>query len=740
VDNEGTGVSGPEVLRVAINAPLRRLFDYLPPKGLATVAKGMRLRVPFGRTRQVGVVVGIGDASELPRERLKRALEVIDERPLLSDTDLDLLLWAARYYAHPVGEVVAAALPSLVRKGRDVSGASVTLRVTDAGREADVEALARRAPRQAGILRRLLDASVAGPDAADAFGPGWRDAFRRLSDRGLCEEATQERRTDVPVRIGYREGPPLTDRQRAAVDTIAASASDERPLLLFGVTGSGKTEVYLEAIEKILRDGGQAMVLVPEIGLTPQLVRRFRRRFDCPMAVLHSGLTDRERLDAWLAARDGAAPVVIGTRSAVFTPLPRCGLIVVDEEHDSSFKQQEGFRYSARDLAVVRGRLSGAPVVLGSATPSLESWRNAAAGRYRRMDLPERPGASSHPRMRTIDLRTTPARDGLTAPLLAAMQRHLDAGDQVMLYLNRRGYATAMFCCECGWVAECSRCDARMVLHQRASRLRCHHCGSESAPPSICAECGSGLRPIGQGTEKIEDELARCFPGLRVARLDRDSTASSQKLARVLEDMRTGDTRILVGTQMLTKGHDFPDVTLVGVLDADQGLFGTDFRSDERLAQTILQVSGRAGRRHRQGEVLLQTAYPQHPLLGKLIGGGYGEFADEALREREAARWPPYSHLALVRAQAHRREIPLRFLAQCARAAEADAQAGVRVLGPGPAPMEKRSGRYRAHLLLQADQRAPLHALIDRLLLRIESMPDTRRVRWSLDVDPVELY
>jgi len=417
-----------------------------------------------------------------------------------------------------------------------------------------------------------------------------------------------------------------------------------------------------------------------------------------------------------------------------------CGLIAVDEEHDPSFKQQEGFRYSARDVAVVRAHRAGIPVVLGSATPSLESMRNAEAGRYRRVDLAERAGASAHPRVRVVDLRVTPARDGLTTPLLEAMQRHLAGDGQVILFLNRRGYATALFCTECGWVAECPRCDSRMTLHQRPPSLRCHHCDRSETPPQTCGQCGAGLRPVGQGTERIEDALASLFPDIPASRLDRDTARSREALTTLLDDMRHGRTRILIGTQMLTKGHDFPDVTLVGVLNCDQGLFGTDFRSDERLAQTILQVSGRAGRRQRRGEVLLQTSYPQHPLLGYLVRGGYAEFAREALEERAAARWPPFTHLALLRAEATGREAPREFLQRCRDMAEARGISDVSILGPAPAPMERRSGRYRAQLLFRSDSRPPLHALIDGLLPAVEAMKASRRVRWSLDVDPVELF
>jgi primosomal protein N' (replication factor Y) len=728
------------ILKVAVNAPLRRLFDYLPPKAGELPAPGVRVRVPFGGTRQVGVVVALAESSDVPAGRLRRAEEVLDREPLFGAGELSLLNWAARYYAHPVGEVFAAAMPVLARKGRSLDARSLAVGATESADEAAVERLERRAPKQAAILRRLLAGPIPLESAGEALGDGWRPAFRRLADKSLVEQFECTAPGIDASQLEAEPGPDLTPSQQMAVDTILAGGPEPSPVLLFGVTGSGKTEVYLRAIDSVLEQGRQALVLVPEIGLTPQIVRRFRRRFACPVAVLHSGLSEKSRFDAWADARSGRARVVIGTRSAVFTPMADCGLIAVDEEHDPSFKQQEGFRYSARDVAVVRGHMGRIPVVLGSATPSLESMRNADIGRYRRADLVERPGATSHPRVRVVDLRTTPAREGLTAPLLEAMQRHLGAGGQVILFLNRRGYATALFCTECGWVAECPRCDARMTLHQHPVGLRCHHCGRAEPVPATCGTCGAGVRPAGQGTERIEIALGAQFPGINVARLDRDTARSGEALATLLDDMRCGATRILIGTQMLTKGHDFPDVTLVGILNCDQGLFGTDFRSDERLAQTILQVSGRAGRRHRQGEVFLQTAYPQHPLLGHLVRGGYGAFSSEALRERSEAGWPPYSHLALIRAEAHGRAEPLGFLELCRDVATRAAASTVSVLGPAPAPMERRSGRYRAQLLLKATHRPSLQALIDSLVTSVEATPEARRVRWSLDVDPVELF
>ncbi len=740
MENEAALLPGEPILRVAINAPLRRLFDYLPPKAGGALLPGVRVRVPFGRTRQIGLLVELARKTDVAAGRLRRAEEILDREPLLAAPDLDLLLWAARYYGHPVGEVLGAAIPALARQGRGMGAARLCLRATVRACPADVEQLEKRAPRQAAILLRLLERPLDIEDAAGDLGPGWQEPTRRLQVRGLAEVVEMSAEPPEEDAAPIAGGPTLTPSQEAAVAAILDTQKEPGPVLLFGVTGSGKTEVYLRVIESVLAEGRQAMVLVPEIGLTPQTLRRFQRRFGYPIAVLHSGLTDRSRLDAWMDARSGRARIVIGTRSAVFTPMQDCGVIAVDEEHDPSFKQQEGFRYSARDVAVVRAHKAGIPVVLGSATPSLESMRNAEAGRYRRVDLAERPGASSHPRVRVVDLRVTPARDGLTAPLLETMQRHLASDGQVILFLNRRGYATALFCTECGWVAECPRCDARMTLHQHPVSLRCHHCDRSEPPPPTCGRCGAGLRPVGQGTERIEAALAGLFPDVATGRLDRDTARNREALAALLEDMRHGRTRILIGTQMLTKGHDFPDVTLVGVLNCDQGLFGTDFRSDERLAQTILQVSGRAGRRHRQGEVLLQTSYPQHPLLGHLVRGGYAEFAREALQERAEAGWPPYTHLALLRAEAAGRGTAMGFLQRCREKAGARNAPSVAILGPAPAPMERRSGRYRAQLLLRSTTRPPLHALLEELLPIIESMKESRHVRWSLDVDPVELF
>jgi primosomal protein N' (replication factor Y) len=508
--------------------------------------------------------------------------------------------------------------------------------------------------------------------------------------------------------------------------------------LLYGVTGSGKTEVFFRLISDALARGRQCLLLVPEIALTPQLERRLRARFPVKLAVFHSGLTASQRLGAWRAARSGEARLIVGTRSAAFAPLREAGLIVVDEEHDPSYKQQSGFRYSGRDLAVKRAKSLDVPIVLASATPSLESFRNAVEGRYRLLTLPTRIGAARTPKMRVIDLNQHAMRHGLSTPLLSAMEQHLGRGNQVLLFINRRGFAPVLFCPECEKTSDCRRCDARMTVHARAGQLRCHHCGSREPLHWTCPDCGAERVGVGAGTERITSELEQLYPDHAIARLDRDAVIGREELDRVLDRIETGEARIIVGTQLLTKGHDFPRVTLVGVLNADQGLFGTDFRSEERLAQTIIQVAGRAGRREHPGEVLIQTHYPAHPLLQDLLSGDYGAFAEHALAERRATGWPPFSHLAVFRAEAHERDRVFAFLGRLERHCGRD-DGGLKVFGPTPDWMERRDGRFRAQLLFQASRRNRLHAALRSCLDALAGWPETRRVRWSIDVDPVEL-
>ena len=507
------------------------------------------------------------------------------------------------------------------------------------------------------------------------------------------------------------------------MDAVLDRLSTFAPFVLDGVTGSGKTEVYLRVIERVVETGRQALVLIPEIGLTPQLLARFHARLPCRVEALHSGLSDGERLSAWTHARNGTAEVVVGTRSAVFVPLARPGLFIVDEEHDLSLKQQEGFRYSARDLSVVRARDAGVPILLGSATPSLESVENVRRGRYRRLDLPHRAGGARPPRIDVVDLRSRPFDSGLCDVLIEALEHTRDRSEQALLFINRRGYAPILVCHACGWIAECRRCDARLVYHRDDGRLRCHHCAAEHPLITECPECGSkDVRRLGLGTERVARALESRIDGLRVARMDRDVTRRRGSLEALLDRVHEGDVDVVVGTQMLAKGHHFPNVTLVAILDVDGGLFGLDFRAPERMAQLLLQVAGRAGRSDRAGRVLLQTHHPDHPLLRELVLEGYRKFCEGALAERHHARLPPYASLALVRAEALNREAPHSFLSDaeaCARRRPCD---GVAVLGPVPSPMERRAGRYRAQLLVDARTRSALQRFLPGWITDLESL------------------
>jgi primosomal protein N' (replication factor Y) (superfamily II helicase) len=754
----------PDILRVALDVPLRRLFDYRAPSSESSAAcdtrspvpLGARVRVPFGRRRLVGLVVETALESELPAEQLKAALERLDPGPILDAGILGLLKWAADYYHYPLGQAVAAALPKALRLGAPAVRRERSWLATPEGAGAFERGEPVRAPKQRRLLGVLIERERATDGALDLALPSWREAARALARRGwiaaISREAGStetaqgsETRESTELREGLgasgstRGAPPLTPAQEAAVERICGSLGRFASWVLHGITGSGKTEVYLRVIEQVLRRGERALVLVPEIGLTPQLVRRFRERFAAPLVVMHSALSDRERLEAWREAFRGGASIVIGTRSAVFAPLPKLGLIVVDEEHDPSFKQHDGgFRYSARDVAVVRAQRAGVPVVLGSATPALETLHNVETQRYERLSLPYRATQNQPPRLSLIDLRAHPVHSGLAAPALQAIERHLREQGQILVFLNRRGYAPTLLCTACGWIAPCKNCDARLTVHRAAQRLRCHHCGAETQLPERCPQCGYLVKPVGQGTERVEETLAAAFSGTMLVRLDRDVVRHPSDLESAMARVGSGAACILVGTQMVTKGHDFPNMTLVVVLNADQGLFSTDFRAPERLAQTIVQVAGRAGRGARPGEVLIQTEYPDHPLLGNLLAEGYEGFARSALCERSQAAWPPFSRLAAVRDSATSPGSALEFLSEARRAAGKPAH--VRLLGPVPAAMARRAGRYHAQLLIESPDRTALHKFLERWLPEMEQLPSARRVRWALDVDPIELF
>ena len=729
------------VLRVAINAPLSRLFDYLPPDE-RHCAPGCRVLVQFGRQKKTGLVMELAPHSEVPDSKLKKATAVIDDNPLLEELDRWLVSFTSNYYHHPIGEVVAASLPALLRQGKPLESPVRKISPTAAGATADLHVIARRAPRQAALLAIIRDTGAISFAELDEAMPGWRRLKNNLAEKSLIEEFDTSDDSDNAkslVNVEQSAGPDLNHDQAAALQAIRLQTGF-KVSLLDGVTGSGKTEIYLRLISDMIDAGRQVLVLVPEIGLTPQLVKRFRIRLGLEPVLYHSALTDTERLAAWRTARRGAAQLILGTRSAVFVPLKAPGLIVVDEEHDSSLKQQEGLRYSARDLAVARGKKLDIPVVLGSATPSLESLQRCREDAYHHLRLPTRAGKAVPPLMRLVDMTKPQASDGLSVPVISAITDNIRQGRQSLIFLNRRGYAPTLICSGCGKIADCSRCDARMTVHAAKQKLMCHHCGASRAIDTACPDCGSVCKPLGQGTERLEDSLRARFPGDHIARIDSDSTRIRGEMKKALAAATTGETKILVGTQMLSKGHHFPNLTLVVVINADQGLFSTDFRGSERLAQSLIQVAGRSGREARQGEVVIQTAFPQHPFWSELMNGGYERVARGALAEREKAVWPPFSKLALLRATASKREDTHDFLRAARRIAEDLEMVDIRILGPVSAPMERRAGRYRAQLLLQGRQRRGLHDMLKEIRAVLEGSKSARRVRWSIDVDPIELF
>ena len=729
----------PVLVSVALPVPLPRHFDYLPPTDGTLPAIGSRVRVPFGQRELTGVVIGHTTADPTLQADWRPLSAVLDEHPLLHGELLASLRWLARYLHAPLGEVLATALPTALRRGDALPDtARHGWALSEAGRTA-LPALRTGQPR---TLAERLQGGPLSERQLDAAHPGWRGPARRLHTREWIERIPLPAETPTP-----QSGPALNDDQQNAADAIRA-AHGFTPFLLDGVTGSGKTEVYLDAIAHCLQRGRQALVLVPEIGLTPQLLQRFRQRLGITVHALHSALGDGERAAVWTAALRGDARVIVGTRSAVFVPLPDAGVIIVDEEHDGSYKQFDGIRYHARDVALVRARALDVPIVLGSATPALESLHNARTGRYRLLRLPQRAGSARPPEVRILDVRKRPLQAGLSPELLQAIDRTLTAGGQVLVFRNRRGYAPVLQCHDCGYSAHCPRCSTPlhatpMTVHAGGRRLQCHHCGRRQPAPLACPDCGGlALQPQGNGTERIEALLAERYSDHPVVRIDRGNTRQRDALQRHFEALghRPG---ILVGTQMLAKGHDLPNLLLVAVVGVDEGLFSADFRASEKLAQLLIQVAGRAGRADRPGQVILQTHHPDHPLLNLLIHGGYHAFADSELPQREAAGFPPYSHLALLRAEAKNADPPQQFLQAAVRACRhAIAENGlsdIHLHGPLPAPMPRRAGYQRLQLLVRARHRKQLQRLLDAVVPQLHDLPAARKLRWSLDVDPVEL-
>ena len=724
--------------RVAVPVPLTRHFDYLPPDdNPPTPAPGTRVLVPFGRGQRVAIFLSIAHETEVPTNKLKKVSAVIDDEPCFDAPMLALLTWAARYYVHPIGEVFGQALPAALREPEQTLARwTRAWQLTSSGETAPTGATSR-APVQSKLRKHLLEHGASEAQALSTCGKSWREALKKLGERGWIQE-TQLPAAAPACTPANEDALPLNQEQQLALDAILSDFDQFSPALLDGITGSGKTEVYLQLVQHCLDQGQQVLVLVPEIGLTPQLMARFNNRFGVPVVSLHSGLADGARLQHWQWAQRGEARVVIGTRSAVFTPMPQLGLIIIDEEHDDSLKQQDSFRYHGRDLALVRARAAQIPIVMGTATPSLNTLKNARDGKYKHLTLKQRAGEATPPVIELLDIRRSQLHEGLSQRLIDAMREPLSKGQQVLIFLNRRGFAPVLMCESCGEACDCKRCDAHMTWHRSDGQLHCHHCGGQRPLPHVCEHCGEpALNQVGQGTQRIEDELNSQFPEYRVLRVDRDNTQRKGALAESLDIAHRGEADILVGTQMLAKGHHFPKVTLVGVLDMDGGLYRVDFRASEVMGQTLVQVAGRAGRAADKGKVVIQTRLPDNPLLLTLIRGGYTPFADALLSDRKMSHWPPFCHLAIVRAESTAPGAGLNLLESVY--ATLSKEPTLQCAPPGPAPMERRAGRYRAQLMITADTAKDLIKQLTRLRHYLESHHATGVARWNIEVDPVDM-
>ena len=727
--------------RIALPVPLHRYFDYVFPTSMKVVV-GARVLVPFGTQKRVGVVVDVVEQTDVPEEQLKPVLACLDDTSLFSLESWQFLSWAANYYHAPLGEVLSQALPVKLRQGESaVEKQKIFWKPTALGEQALEQGLLKRSKKQLEALQAANDGMEKGNNP---FGSGIWSALKAkeyITEIGQEPEIQtwQQQLADEPI---VNKADRLTlNKQQALVFSQLKFTQGFVAWLLDGVTGSGKTEIYLQFIEEILNQGKQVLVLVPEIGLTPQTVSRFQARFNVVIDVLHSNLNDTQRLQVWQRARSGQSAVIIGTRSALFTQFADLGAIIIDEEHDASFKQQDGWRYHARDLAVVYAKQLNIPVLMGSATPSLESLNNVQQGKYQRLCLSEKANQSTALQQHVIDLKHQSMRNGLSEILLKRMQAHLEKGNQVLLFLNRRGFAPVLLCHECGWIAECRHCDKPYTYHQQHNVLRCHHCSAQKPIPRQCGNCGSTqLITTGLGTEQLEETLKAVFPNYGIARIDRDTTARKGKLERYLEDIQQGKSQILIGTQMLAKGHHFPNVTLVSLVNVDSALFSLDFRAEERLAQLYMQVAGRAGRGAQQGEVLLQTHYPEHPLLQSLLKHGYDNFAQQALSLRHKMGLPPFSSQALFKAQSRHSEEAEQLLAQFAEyfyGVKQHTAPELQILGPITAPFSKKAGQYRWQLLLQHPSRPILQQVLNEF--QTSELNKPAQVRWILDVDPLDL-
>lgn len=726
------------IVRLALPVPLRRLFDYIGDAH-SDYPLGSRVQVPFGNRELVGIVIERKTDSDQPLDKLKPIIRTLDSQSLVPQDIREMLAFCSRYYQCPIGEAYSTALPKLLRNGEPLEPAQQEyLQLSQEGLGLPPGGL-KKARKQAALLEALQEEGKLDKTDLKRLCIS-NNIVKAMLDKNLAQWQSEQLPALQATEQLKQLELSLNDEQAAALEQLRFNQF--ACYLLEGTTGSGKTEVYLQAIAEVLRKGRQALVLIPEIGLTPQTLGRFQNRFHCPVVAIHSGLNDKERLQAWAMAKSAQAGIIIGTRSAVFTPLLNPGIIIIDEEHDLSFKQQDGVRYSGRDLAIFRANKANIPIVLGTATPSLESLHNAISGRYEHLRLTRRAGAAKPPAMQVDDIKQKTLIGGLSQQSLDAIGNTLAAGNQALVFLNRRGFAPSLLCHDCGWVAECRHCSARMTLHKAQRQLRCHHCEASMPQPQQCPNCFSKeLIGQGYGTQRSEETLREHFPDTQIFRVDRDSTRKKQAMHELLHEVDQGQACILLGTQMLAKGHHFPNVTLVVVVDADGGLFSGDFRGPERMGQLITQVAGRAGRAEKPGRVIIQSHNKDHPLLETLLQKGYHLFARQILRERQLADMPPYRHLSLLHCDSKDGNAAQAYLQGLRQWLEQYAPASPEriYLGPFPAPMEKRKQMYRYQLQFNCESRRQMQQLLQLSGQYLEQSKLPHNIRCSLDVDPLDM-
>ena len=714
------------------------MFDYLD--GGFSVKIGQRVVVPFGNRKLVGIIVDITDSSEMAPNKLKPILQAFNDEPPVDQESFALLRFCADYYQYPFGQALLSTLPASLRKPEPVLPRKrYVYRLTETGLTAGIDSVPVKQTVQRRIFSALLECEELDETALRKLSGAWRKAIQAMQAANWISVQQVLAQPDYPFNSQIQQTA-LNQEQGSALQSILSEQDKFKPWLLHGITGSGKTEVYIRLIQSLLTDGtGQVLVLVPEINLTPQLVARFRSRLpEYALALLHSHLKESERLLNWRLAQSGSARIIIGTRLAVFAPIPGLKLIIVDEEHDSSYKQQESMRYHARDVALIRAKNRKIPILLGSATPALETWNNAVSEKYSLLTLHNRAVVNATlPNIRCIDISQGNFNDGLSPTLVKALRERLERGEQSLLFLNRRGYAPVLLCSSCHWIAHCTRCSSRLVVHLHQKQLRCHHCGHEERIPQQCPSCGDAdLHPTGQGTQRLEQTLSALLPQACILRVDQDSTRRKNALADMLSEIHAGKIDILVGTQMLAKGHDFPNLTLVGVLDTDNALFSPNFRASERLFAQLMQVAGRAGRAEKAGEVLIQTAFPDHAMFNALREQNFSAYADQLLQERKITQFPPYAHLALLRAEYKSYPQVKDFLQQAANTAREFAR-DVVVYDPVRPQLERLNGMERGQLLLQANSRQVLQWLLKDWVPLLRGNKLGAKIKWNLDVDPL---